>query len=94
MSTAGILEFDVLGKPGACWRATTKEKGFARRKAPTKPPAGQENPKRVGVPRYLPSAAAMSFAYSRTLFRCAAFIGANVDINSKKNSSPLDGVSL
>lgn len=53
-----------------------------------------ETPERVGMPPYLPSAAAMSFAYSRTLFRCAAFIGANVDINSKKNSSPLDGVSL
>lgn len=39
-----------------------------------------------GVSHYFPSAAAMSFAYSRTLFRCAAFIGANVDINSKKFS--------
>ena len=38
-------------KPGACWRALTKEKGFAGRKAPTKSPAGQENPERVGVPR-------------------------------------------
>ena len=51
MSTAGILEFDVLGKPGACWRALTKDKGFAGRKAPTKPPAGQENQERVGAPR-------------------------------------------
>ena len=84
MSTAGILEFDVLGKPGACWRALTKDKGFAGRKAPTKKPAGRENPERVGVSRYLPSAAAMSFVYSRTLFRCVAFIGTNVDINSKK----------
>ena len=72
------------GKPGACWRAPTKEKGFARRKAPTKKPAGRENLERVGVSRYLPSAAAMSFVYSRTLFRCVAFIGTNVDINSKK----------
>ena len=30
------------GKPGACWRAPTKEKGFARRKAPTKPPAATD----------------------------------------------------
>ena len=51
MSTAGLLEFGVLGKPGACWRALTKDKGFAGRKAPTKSPASRENPERVGVPR-------------------------------------------
>ena len=34
-----------------CWRATTEDKGFAGRKAPTKAPAGRENPVRVGVPR-------------------------------------------
>ena len=34
-----------------CWRAPTEDKGFVGRKAPTKAPAGRENPARVGVLR-------------------------------------------
>ena len=39
------------GKAGACWRGSTKDKGFAERSAPTKTPAGREKPGRVGVAR-------------------------------------------
>ena len=34
-----------------CWRAPTEDKGCVGRKAPTKAPAGRENPARVGVLR-------------------------------------------
>ena len=39
------------GKAGACWRGSTKDKGFAERSAPTWAPAGREKPGRVGVAR-------------------------------------------
>ena len=42
---------DRLEKPRACWRDSTKGKGFARRSTPTKTPAGREKPGRVGVAR-------------------------------------------
>ena len=40
------------GKPekaGACWRGSTKDKGFAEKSAPTKTPADWKNPGRVGA---------------------------------------------
>ena len=42
------------GKPEkawACWRGSTKDKGFAERSAPTKTPADWKNPGRVGAVR-------------------------------------------
>ena len=42
---------DRLEKPRACWRDSTKGKGFAGRSTPTKTPANREKPGRVGVNR-------------------------------------------
>ena len=42
------------GKPekaGACWRGSAKDKGFARRSAPTRAPANRKKPGRVGAAR-------------------------------------------
>ena len=39
------------GKAGACWRGSTKDKGFAERSAPTWAPANRKKPGRVGVNR-------------------------------------------
>ena len=39
------------GKSGACWRDSTKGKGFAGRSTPTWTLVGLENPGRVGVTR-------------------------------------------
>ena len=40
-----------LEKPRACWRGSTKDKGFARRSTPTRAPANRKKPGRVGVAR-------------------------------------------
>lgn len=39
------------GKSGECWRASTEDKGSARKSTPTMTPAGRENPENVGVTR-------------------------------------------
>ena len=39
------------GKAGACWRGSTKDKGFARKATPTWAPANRKKPGRAGANR-------------------------------------------